>query len=65
MEFGLFYSEIAYISEQNEDLSYPLYPIVNYCFGVVYINIFDYLDGLHSLKNDYAQINWGYLFCLA
>ena len=57
MEFGLFYSEIAYISEQNEDLSYPPYPLANYCVGVVDINIFDYLDGLHFLENEYVLIN--------
>ena len=43
VEFSLFYSEIAYISQQNEDLSYPPYPLVNYCFGFIDTNILDFL----------------------
>ena len=56
-DFCLSGSEIAYISDRNEDFSCPLYPLVKSLFGVVDIHILKYTDRLHSLEKYYVHRN--------
>ena len=56
-DFCLSGSEIAFISDRNEDFSCPLYPLVKSLFGVVDVHILVYTDGSHSLTNYYVHRN--------